>query len=432
MCGIILAESFDGLDVNEFVAQQYEAQKHRGSEGFGFFDRTRNRLRKATKERKILSQLKNTPSSSIMFHHRWPTSTDNVKNACHPFSTKDHFDTNYVLIHNGHIQNSKELRVEHEALGITYNSVQPDDGFNDSEALLWDVALTLEGKQDELKAYGNIAFIVLAMPRDKRKSTVLHFARNVQPLNMQLDETMILLASELDGEEIDSHKLYSYNYKSNKLTTKDFEVPNYAAFAPVPYRTAQGFPGVPSYNFNHQNEVLDDFWGDKYPENYGSNTKANQEYDQWLHPTYKDELLLIDGDDDYTWDGVMGEAVIETVFEDYNGNMVNVKSVIEDRIDSYMDASEGNYSQAAKLLKYDLEAYRQMLLDEPDNNEDLDLVLELDILTLAQYTLADCPLWFSEFSVDLKYEKPKVSQTELATSIKRVLAERLTGGLSCL
>ena len=101
MCGIIYAESFQNLSVNNVIKNQYENQKTRGQQGFGLYDVDRNHLVRSTTEHGIMKYLKKNLSKQILFHHRWPTSTDNVKNACHPFSTGDHFKTNYVLVHTG-------------------------------------------------------------------------------------------------------------------------------------------------------------------------------------------------------------------------------------------------------------------------------------------------------------------------------------------
>src|SRR4051812_11361997 len=98
MCGIVSVASLKGYPVNKLVRKQFEAQKHRGVEGFGVFDYQEKNLIRSTTERGIKKWLKRYPSSNILFHHRLPTSTDNVKNACHPFSTKDVFRTNYVLV----------------------------------------------------------------------------------------------------------------------------------------------------------------------------------------------------------------------------------------------------------------------------------------------------------------------------------------------
>lgn len=178
------------------------------------------------KENKILNWLVRYDSNLILMHHRFPTSTINVKRAAHPFSTKDYFgDTQYVLVHNGVIRNPSELKKQHEELGIEYYSVLQDGTFNDSESLLWDFALYMEGKQTELKVAGGIAFICLKI--EKGKLTKMYFGRNNSPLNMLRTKTGISLASEGEGEAIDSNRLYAWNYKARRLTSKRLLIPSY-------------------------------------------------------------------------------------------------------------------------------------------------------------------------------------------------------------
>jgi hypothetical protein len=168
-----------------------------------------------------------------------PTSTSNVKNACHPFSTGDYFKkTTYVLIHNGIITHwkAKSLYEEHKKLGIKYTSLQDDNRFNDSEALLWDFALTMEKKQKELKVQGSIAFICLAMERNakniygKNKNDKIYFGRNSNPLYYKNLHNKITISSESKSSKavlIESDKLFTYNHLDKILNIKNFEIPQY-------------------------------------------------------------------------------------------------------------------------------------------------------------------------------------------------------------
>src|ERR1035438_6686564 len=162
MCGVLYAYNFDGTPVNQTILSRFKAQRIRGTQGFGLYDRTEGNLVKDTTEKGILKWVKKYDSSDILFHHRTPTSTENVKNACHPFSTGKYFKNNYVVIHNGWILNSEALKVKHELEGIKYTSVQPNGDFNDSEALAWEFALYMEGKIPEMRCYGAVAMIAIA------------------------------------------------------------------------------------------------------------------------------------------------------------------------------------------------------------------------------------------------------------------------------
>ena len=223
ICGIVYAESFLGTPVNNAVMQQFDQQRTRGTEGFGLFNG--KHLVHAAKEDRILNWLvkEKNESELIMFHHRRPTSTINVRKAAHPFSTKKYFGKNqYILVHNGYIGNDDELKAEHEKLGIKYQTILDDGTFNDSEALLWDVALYLEGKQPELKAYGGIAFTCMKLVGGKLDK--LYFARNSNPLNMARDKSGIMLSSEGEGEPIAQNTLHTWNYALKRLTKRKLEI----------------------------------------------------------------------------------------------------------------------------------------------------------------------------------------------------------------
>lgn len=172
---------------------------------------------------------KKNQTDLLLFHHRYPTSTENVKRAAHPFNTGQYFGkTKYVLVHNGVISNPKDTRAKHEALKkpIEYQSVLENGKFNDSEALLWDLALTLEGKQKELTVYGGIAFICIKMVDNK--PVKLYFGKNTgRPLKMLRDDKTMMISSEGEGEEIKPATLYTYDYKKRRLTDRFFRIPSY-------------------------------------------------------------------------------------------------------------------------------------------------------------------------------------------------------------
>jgi len=182
-------------------------------------------------EKRIKHKLesKKNQTDLMLFHHRFPTSTENVKKAAHPFNTGTYFGkTKYVLVHNGVISNPKDVRAKHEQLKkpIKYQSVLENGKFNDSEALLWDLALTLEGKQKELTVYGGIAFICIKLVDNK--PVKLYFGKNTgRPLKMKRDDVTMMISSEGEGEEIKPATLYTYDYKKRRLTERFFRIPSY-------------------------------------------------------------------------------------------------------------------------------------------------------------------------------------------------------------
>ena len=202
-------------------------QRNRGTQGFGLFDNQTGNLVRHTQEKPILRYIKKNPSSDILFHHRIPTSTINIKNACHPFSTGDRYKTNYILIHNGWITNDIELFQEHSKNGISYTSMQKDLSFNDSECLLWDFARYKENDQAFMQARGAVAFICMAL--NEQEGDKLYFYHNgSEPLRMQLDESGIILASEGEGESVPEDYLFCFDYRTRLLTFEKLFVAAYS------------------------------------------------------------------------------------------------------------------------------------------------------------------------------------------------------------
>jgi len=249
MCGIVYAHSKE--PVNNIILNLFDAQRARGLQGFGLFDGQEKNIVRETTEEKILKWLVKYESKVLLFHHRFPTSTPNVRASAHPFATKDFFkNTQYILVHNGHITNARGLKLEHEKMGIEYRSEMPDSQFNDSEALLWDVALYLEGRQPDIKAVGAMAWICIKLTKGKLDK--IYFGRNINPLNMVRVRDSLALSSEGAGDPITPNTLYTYSYKLNRLTSKSLWMPSYYQQTELPPRT------VPRYLAEPEEEVKSD------------------------------------------------------------------------------------------------------------------------------------------------------------------------------
>lgn len=237
MCGIVHYIDFRGKSVAGRTINRFQSQRHRGTNGFGYYLPIADRLSHSPSESRLLRDLKHQAeilpmdqTSEVMFHHRFPTSTDNVRNACHPFSTRwEGFKNNYVLVHNGWLTNDLELHDNHYKMGIRYVSEQPNGQFNDSEALLYDLALWLEGYQDEPKAKGAIAFTLIE--RVDGKQSKLHFGRNTgSPLIKKYKAGKYLaLASEGKGKMVRSNELNTFDYATATFTVKPTIFREYAS-----------------------------------------------------------------------------------------------------------------------------------------------------------------------------------------------------------
>lgn len=381
MCGIVYSASFTGLPVNQKIIDRYEKQKDRGMNGFGFYIPPTNQLTHNTRESRIKNLLKRTDATEVLFHHRFPTSTLNVRNGCHPFSTKDTFKNQYIMVHNGVLWNEDELQEEHEKLGIKYVSEMKDGSFNDSEALLYDIALTLEGKQEALQAYGSIAFVVIERNK-KGKPVNVHFGRNLgNPLKMTFNKKELTLASEGAGDDIKPHFLYTFNYKSKKITQKPLSIPT---------------ASMVQYTSN-QYEDYDDDW-------YSNSRYVSQTYSDagslapYLSPQaqhYSDsDNVCSDYQDDYynendskmladgykrsktgVWipEGVNEGALFDRFYSPlplYHESEADVNRCAKD----YLDDALGDYDDALDYIAYDIDKFK----DEVDRIEQLENVADLD------------------------------------------------------
>jgi len=241
MCGIIYYKSFSDRAVNRRVLKHYLKQKNRGNEGFGFVGVSRRRILtcRATAEKGIRIYIKQYPMTEILFHHRLPTSTTNTIRTTHPILvSQPTYRHKYYLVHNGMIQNALGLKAKHQQMGITYVTPQLSQNrdywgcsedrceFNDSEALAHELALFLEGRQKKIEAQGGIAFIYLETDRSNHVLK-LHFARNNgSPLEMKRDLSCLAIASEnVSDQDIPPHKLYTYDYRIQKIAQRKMELP---------------------------------------------------------------------------------------------------------------------------------------------------------------------------------------------------------------
>lgn len=237
MCGIIYSSQFNGVNANRRIKKLYFKQKTRGKEGFGFINIDTMAYHRAKYEDEILGLMKKNKGKTILFHHRNPTSTWNSVETAHPILADDNlYKHRYYLVHNGKINNNTELKKVHEkdfAIKYkTYYEFKYGDkswfSFNDSESLLHELAMYIEGtkKKKKLEAYGNMAFMLLQADKDN-KPLNLYFGRNYRnPLKIIHNEKELTISSEGDGELVDANKLFKFNYDTGLTTyeTLDFKV----------------------------------------------------------------------------------------------------------------------------------------------------------------------------------------------------------------
>lgn len=242
MCGLVYEYRINKRAAKK-VAKRYQAQKTRGTRGYGFLEIKDGQaldIKRATDEKSALDFLKVSEANEILFHHRTPTSTHNVLGATHPiYVSHDSLKYDYVGIHNGVIQNSEKIKKEHEAEGYTYQTIvktqyvdnfktyDGDTKFNDSESLIIELAKMIDTGGAKVATAGSIAFIIVQLDKDTGKRTGLFFGRNYgNPLVSRLTNEGLTLASEGDGTVVEPLFLWEYNYKKNELTKgRDITLP---------------------------------------------------------------------------------------------------------------------------------------------------------------------------------------------------------------
>lgn len=230
MCGLIGVIAKNGNENNEFIINQFEDQNARGKEGFGIIRIKQGKIEgidRACTPMKFLMDLYTHKAESLIVHHRTPTSSENKLAQTHPINIKNKelaFD--YLVMHNGVIQNDNELKEKHEKIGYTYTTEYLKENhyntntiskWNDSESFAIDLIRFIEKKQPELKMTGSTAFIAIQIKKDTNQINKIYFGRKNNPINIQEKKGLIYLSSEGPGKEIESHKLFSVNLAKIKL-----------------------------------------------------------------------------------------------------------------------------------------------------------------------------------------------------------------------
>ncbi len=242
-CGIVYQR---GGNVLTDIKNQFNRQRSRGTEGFGFAyisSDNGNTIQRErfTKECHAFFDLGSINSKDVLFHHRIPTSTENRICYNHPIENKSNYKFNYYMVHNGIISNADELYKKHTKEGLGYETayltevknkskkdvkITSELHFNDSETLLHELCLFLEGKTDKIGVTGSVAFIMYQCDKKTNKPIKLYFGRNSgNPLKMERTNGVLKIASELKGgKSIDDDVIHIYNYKTNRISKVKQEI----------------------------------------------------------------------------------------------------------------------------------------------------------------------------------------------------------------
>lgn len=246
MCGITFVHRKDEKKANKAVFKRYVHQKNRGSDGFGYLAIKKSKMKsykRAKLESEIKKMLDNEDSETIIFHHRYPTSTPNFKESAHPIKVSNiDLKYDYYLVHNGIINNAYDLKTKHEDLGFEYNTeiiqkwvtsgqTYKEECFNDSESLAIEVALAIDKNDMRIEAKGSIAFIVAQVEKSNNKIVGVYFARNEgNPLKINIDKHLISIGSESEGTIIPANILHKLDLKTNDITEHAFSMPAYHGY----------------------------------------------------------------------------------------------------------------------------------------------------------------------------------------------------------
>lgn len=244
MCGLVGIIRLDGHDARKTALKRYDAQSHRGSDGFGFVaikDDVMIKHERSETEDEIKALLALAPCDTLIFHHRIPTSTPNLKECNHPIKVShSSLSHDYYVIHNGIIWDaeSKRLKDKHEKQGFTYTtevkftahvgdrSIPIQTKWNDSEALAIELAQDVDKDGDGIVAEGSIAFIAIKVNKETGKIANIFWGTNGgSPLKFfEVRDTMITICSEGAGEEVKEHTLYSLDFTSGEISDKPYKV----------------------------------------------------------------------------------------------------------------------------------------------------------------------------------------------------------------
>ncbi len=251
MCGITFVHRIDKVEAKKSILKRYHKQKSRGSDGFGYVAINKNKLvsyKRAKLESQIKEFIEKEVATTILFHHRFPTSTPNFKESAHPIKVSSiDLKYDYYLVHNGVISNADELKEKHEQLGFVYNTeitkkwltsgqTYKESCFNDSEALAIEVALAIDKNTLSIESKGSIAFIAVQVHKSSSNVVAVYYGRNTgSPLKFSQNKNMISIGSETEGSIVPAEILHRLDLKTNIITCQQFEIPEYREYSNYGY-----------------------------------------------------------------------------------------------------------------------------------------------------------------------------------------------------
>ena len=243
MCGIVcIACSTPRIGMVESTLDLFYAQITRGNKGFGLaivVPDLKVKTYRATMEtqmafKAIGAEKANPRILATLFHHRFPTSTSNTLQTTHPFLiSHESFRNNYLLVHNGVINNDFSLAKTQKDLGFVHKAWDGNK-LNDSEPGCIEFAKAIENPGYKVGAKGSQAYVGYVLNKETNEVISVVFGTNgSNPLKYSYDEKdkSIMLASELHGGmSALKDTLYTFELETGTLRSREieFEADNYS------------------------------------------------------------------------------------------------------------------------------------------------------------------------------------------------------------
>lgn len=199
MCGIIHIKRTKNKPAHLAVAEAYNKQKARGSEGFGYVAVSKDgsySVQRAETEKEIMKLLRRETAPEILFHHRMPTSTANLDFCAHPILVSNpKLKYDYLVVHNGVISNHAKLSPGHKQEGFSYTTEHEiinvvrykgrdiagtghHTKYNDSESLAIEVAMYVEGLKNTMDFEGTAAIMFYQIDKTTNRVHAFWYGRN--------------------------------------------------------------------------------------------------------------------------------------------------------------------------------------------------------------------------------------------------------------
>lgn len=263
MCGLALLLNKQNRPAGQYAFQLYQKQAARGRQGYGYIGIKDGKIvsvQRAKTEPAIKELLMKEKSDTILFHHRFPTSTENTLGTTHPmFVAHDELEYDYYFAHNGIITNAAGLKLGHEKLGYFYNTeftelaiAKYKNGteermntqaavFNDSESLAIELARYIEGKTEAINTVGAAAFWGVSIKKGTDEVVDIFYGKNLgRDLKMHRNKKWFTVTSET-GTDVEDLRLFTLNYRTREITERELDIDKSAPKTTPPIHNAYGY-----------------------------------------------------------------------------------------------------------------------------------------------------------------------------------------------